>query len=216
MLTDKDLSYTNLNFWYFYISCFRGFDDENELNMDEVINECVDSGNLLPSFQSWYARFISDTAEFPILERQLSDKMIVTLEIAQSEINFYINNKYIGNLGGHFQAWFLTWEELTKFNKFDFMFLLLLPMSAIEKSRRVVAESVVSTKLKQIPIFAPQSDYIAQCIVNGLVLDGAFSELNRVGIINNENHSVRNIEKYPQYKNDVIVINRDLQSFVQQ
>jgi hypothetical protein len=35
-----------------------------------------------------------------------------------------------------------------------------------------------------------------------------------VGITNNQNHSVRNVEKYPRYRDDVVILNKALKGFV--
>jgi len=67
-------------------------------------------------------------------------------------------------LGGHFEAWFLTLKELVAFDKYEMLFLLLLPMTGVEESEREFAETLVSEKLKSISIFAEQSDYIANVL----------------------------------------------------
>ena len=33
LLTKKDIEFDNLNFWLFYTLCFRGYDDQKELNL---------------------------------------------------------------------------------------------------------------------------------------------------------------------------------------
>ena len=123
-----------------------------------------------------------------------------------------MNGIYIGNLGGHFEAWFLTLDELIKFNNHDLLFLLLLPMAGIEKEQTKMAKEFVSKQLRLIPGFKEGSNYIAECIVNGLVMNGGFQKA-KIGITNNQNHSVRNIEKYPRYKDDVMQLNAALKTF---
>jgi hypothetical protein len=56
-------------------------------------------------------------------------------------------------------------------------------------------------------MFENHAEYIAKCILNGLTINGRFFEENEIGILNNQNHSVRNIEKYPRYAEDVIKLN---------
>ncbi|MFP3814024.1 Imm19 family immunity protein, partial [Bacillus sp. SIMBA_005] len=56
------------------------------------------------------------------------------------------------------------------------------------------------------------SEYLADCILNGLVVEEGFQNIDGVGIINNQNHSVRNIVAYPRYKDDVIELNKVLAS----
>ncbi|RYF20993.1 MAG: hypothetical protein EOO42_11390, partial [Flavobacteriales bacterium] len=59
------------------------------------------------------------------------------------------------------------------------------------------------------------AEYIANCILNGLKIEGQFFEQDEVGIVNNQNHSVRNIEKYPRYREDVIKLNGILKELVE-
>ena len=71
-------------------------------------------------------------------------------------------------------------------------------------------KALISKNLKLIPEFIIQSDYIAKLIVNGLIMREGFYKNPEVGIINNQNHSVRNIEQYPDYKASVIRLNKIL------
>ncbi|HAF37288.1 MAG TPA: hypothetical protein DCG88_25530 [Sphingobacterium sp.] len=51
---------------------------------------------------------------------------------------------------------------------------------------------------------------MSKCILNGLLIDEVFFELDEVGTVNNQNHSVRNIRKYPRYKENIIELNKIL------
>ncbi|MEN7550006.1 Imm19 family immunity protein [Rapidithrix thailandica] len=166
LLTKKDIEFDNLNFWHFYISyCFRGFDEQKELNIDEAIREVVDIEKHIPFFKDWYDEFCSDevgTVENPkVIAGKLTEDISFAIEFHSSETTFFLNSKYIGNQGGHFEAWFLTLKELISFDKYEKLFLLLLPMTGVEENKRELAESLVSKKLKSISMFAKQSDYIA-------------------------------------------------------
>ena len=88
-------------------------------------------------------------------------------------------------------------------------------MTGVEENERKLAESLVSENIKSIPMYAEQSDYIAKCIVNGLIVDKPFYTIQDVGIVSDTNHSVRNIIKYPQYKDSVLELNKALESFVE-
>ncbi|KAF2509110.1 Imm19 family immunity protein [Flavobacterium foetidum] len=222
ILTKKDIGLDNLNFLYYYILGFRGYDDQKELNLDDAINEVVDVKTYIASFDNWYEEFLpeSEADDEGLFENpktiagKLTDEIGFAIEFHLSETTFYLNSKYIGNLGGHFEAWFLTLKELIAFDKYEMLFLLLLPMTGIEESEREFAESLVSEKLKSISMFSKQSDYIAKFIVNGLIVDKPFYTNQDIGIVNDTNHSVRNITKYPRYKDDVIELNKALETFV--
>lgn len=222
-LSKNDIQYSNQYFWYFYISCFRGSDDEKELNLDDAINEVIDIKKHLPDFNNWYYEFLPENEaddeglfENPkFISEKLTKEMSFSIELHLSEITFYLNNYYIGNLGGHFECWFLTFKELLAFDKYDFLFLLLLPMVGIEKRERTQAEAIISKKLKSIMLFAKQSDYITQCIANDLIVDDGFYEKPDIGIACSQNHSVRNIIKYPRYREEVIKLNKALKTFTE-
>ena len=224
LLTKKDISFDNLNFWYYYVFCFRGSDDQKELNLDDAIRDVVvDIEKYVPSFSDWYNEFYpkekadSDGLfENPkIIAGTLTEDIRFAIEFHLWETTFYINNIYIGNLGGHFEAWFLTFKELMAFDKYEMLFLLFLPMTGVEENERELAEALVSEKLKSISMYAEQSNYIAKCIVNGLIVNKPFDTIPDIGIVSDTNHSVRNIIKYPRYKDDVVELNKALENFVE-
>lgn len=224
LLTKKDIEFDNLNFWYLYISyVFRGFDDEKELNLDEAINELIDARRHIPFFEDWYKEFCpkNKADENGIFENpkriagKLTDDLSFAIEFHSSETTFFLNSKYIGNQGGHFEAWFLTLNELMALDKYEKLFLLFLPMVGVEESNVESVKSLVSEKLESISLFSEHSDYIAKCIVNGLIIDKPFHSIENIGTVNEENHSVRNIIKYSRYKKDVIELNKALKAFVE-
>lgn len=94
--------------------------------------------------------------------------------------------------------------------------MLLLPMTAIEKHQTNDAKIIIQNHLQKISQFKNHADYITQCILNGLVIESNFFEIDEVGTANNENHSVRNIEKYPKYTEDVKELNKILKKFVKE
>ena len=197
----------NSFFWYFYLSLFRGYDKINELNIDEAL-EVIDINK--DELYDWENKFFTNfdaNQNFRFIGGQLNQNISFHIEFHESEIIYYLNDMYIGNLGGHFEAWFLTLDELIKFGKFDLLFLLLLPMTGIEQKQITSAKSLITEQLKSLSLFEKRAAYISECIVNGLIMDGNFSKNNDIGIVNNQNHSVRNIEKYPTNRDDVIALN---------
>mgnify|MGYP003582389691 CR=1 FL=1 len=213
-ITKDDIAYNNTFFWHGYFHWFRGHDDEKEINIDEVL-EVIPVNEI--EFKKWAEEFFPEDEkdENPrYIGGKLNDIMSFTIEFQNYETCYFLNDTYIGNLGGHFEAWFLTWDELLAFEKYDFLFMLLLPMTAIEKSQIEVAKRHIVKYLNQIPLYEGHSEYIAQCIINGLEMDDNFYELTDIGIACNANHSVRNIIKYPRYKEDVATLNKSLEMFV--
>lgn len=213
-ITKEELKENPL-FWYNYICWFRGFDDKKEMNIDEAL-EVLEINQA--EFDQWHDAFFPENPandDLRYIEECLCAEMTIHIEFRAHEIVFFLNDRYIGNLGGHFEAWFLTWEELLAFDRYDFIFLLLLPMAGIEQDQVNEAEKHIAHRLRSIPQFEHHAEYIAYCIVNGLKIEGKFSERNDVGIVNNQNHSVRNIEKYPDYTEDVISLNATLKRYAE-
>lgn len=204
----------NTFFWYAYISWFRGYDDLNEINIDEALEVIGIEREKLAEWEKQFFPQNKDEEFVRFIGGKLNENLTFSIEFQESEIVFFINDTYIGNLGGHFEAWFLTWDELLAFKKFEHLFLLLLPMTAIEKYQIENAKNVIQNHLKTIPKFENQVEYIAQCILNGLTIGETFFVQNEVGIVNSQNHSVRNVEKYPRYREDIIELNRTLKKIV--
>lgn len=202
----------NTFFWKFYLCWFRGFDEKEELNIDEAV-EVIKTNET--DFYNWERQFFNHESieENPrYFTGNLTENLNFAVEFQEYEINFFLNDIYIGNLGGHFEAWFLTLDELLAFEKHPVFFLLLVPMTGIQENQRSVLKPIIVKHLEAIPGFELHSEYIANCILNGLVMESSFQETAEIGITNNENHSVRNIIKYPRYQEDVTEINRILRS----
>lgn len=201
-------------FWYMYLKWFRGFDDKNEINLDEALEVIdIDQNQSHRYEEDFFSDINDETIKF--IDEKLSDDMSIYIEFQENEIVFFLNGIYIGNLGGHFEAWFLTWQELLAFEKHPFMFLLLLPMTGIEKDQIEEAKEIIAKQLKAIPSFETDATYIAYCIVNGLIIEQGFFIQNDFGIVNQQNHSVRNIEQYPSYQNNVKELNIALSKFME-
>ena len=222
LLSKSDLSYSNHNFWWYYISAFQGYDDAKDLPLMEAIESVQDINEYVTNFEEWYKAFApkeeaneGGMLKHPnIVDIAIVDKVRLTIEFHIFEIQYYLNNIYFGNMGGHFEAWFFTWNELLSLDNDTELFWFLLPMTGVEESQRKQAERLVSERLKQIPIFSKKSNYITRCIVSALVIEGAYAEIAAIGTTCTQPHSVRNIEKYPRYKDDVIKLNQILMKLV--
>ena len=202
----------NTFFWKFYLCWFRGFDDKEEINIDEAV-DVIETNET--EFYNWERLFFNHESieENPrYITGNLTDNLNFAVEFQEYEINFFLNDIYIGNLGGHFEAWFLTLDELLAFEKDPVFFLLLLPMTGIQENQKSVLQPIITKHLEAIPKFESHSEYIANCILNGLIMDSSFQETAEIGLTNNENHSVRNVIKYPRYEEDVKQLNRILLS----
>lgn len=202
----------NTFFWKYYFCWSRGYDEKEEINIDEVL-EVVEI-NETEAYE-WERIFFNydDIEENPrYVAGKMNENLNFAVEFAEYEINFFLNDIYIGSLGGHFEAWFFTLEELLSFEKYPNLFLLFLPMTGISEDQKAILKPVIIKHLNAISKFEEYSNYIADCLLNGLIIQYPFEEIEGIGLINNENHSVRNIKDYPRYKEDVIELNKILDS----
>lgn len=200
----------NTFFWKYYFCWSRGYDEKEEINIDEVL-EVVDTNE--EEAYDWERIFFNqdDIEENPrYVSGKINDDLNFAVEFAEYEINFFLNDIYIGNLGGHFEAWFFTFEELLAFEKHPNLFLLFLPMTAITEDQKTILKPFIIKHLNTIPKFENHSEYLTDCILNGLIIESPFQQTEGIGLTNNQNHSVRNIKDYPRYKEEVIELNKIL------
>ncbi|GAA3783653.1 Imm19 family immunity protein [Flavobacterium ginsengiterrae] len=200
----------NTFFWKYYFCWSRGYDEKEEINIDEVL-EVVDTNE--EEAYDWERIFFNqdDIEENPrYVAGKINNDLNFAVEFAEYEINFFLNDIYIGNLGGHFEAWFFTLEELLAFEKYPNLFLLFLPMTGIIEDQKTILKPFIIKHLNTIPKFEKHSEYLADCILNGLIIESPFQQTEGIGLTNNQNHSVRNISDYPRYKEEVIELNKIL------
>jgi hypothetical protein len=211
---NKEIQIEELNnnsfFWKYYFCWSRGYDEKEEINIDEVL-EVVQTNE--EEAYTWERTFFNeeDIEENPrYVTGKINEHLNFAVEFAEYEINFFLNDIYIGNLGGHFEAWFFTLDELLALEKYPNLFLLFLPMTGITEDQRDILKPIIAKHLNTIPLFETHSEYIANCILNGLIMESSFEETSGIGFTNNQNHSIRNITDYPRYKEDVITLNKIL------
>lgn len=209
----EELSH-NTFFWKYYFCWSRGFDEREEINIDEAL-EVVEI-NETEAYE-WERIFFNydDIEENPRhVAGRINDNLNFAVEFAEYEINFFLNDIYIGNLGGHFEAWFFTLDELLSFEKYPNLFLLFLPMTGISEDQKAILKPIIVKHLNTIPKFEAHSNYIADCLLNGLIMQSSFGKIKGIGLANNENHSVRNLTTYPRYQEDVIELNKILKQYL--
>jgi hypothetical protein len=207
-VAEQEISFSNVRFWHWFLLLFRGFDEEKELNLDEAIQEAVGLDPYNKELAAWYQSFLlSENNSIRNYQFSISADIWVDIQFAQEQINYYLNDLYIGNLGGHFEAWFFTLEEFLSFQLNDQHFLLLLAMLGVEPQQTLDAKIQISKRLNNIQTFQGQQDYIANCIVNGLRMGQEFYQDEQIGISNRQNHSMRNVELYPDGLEQIKTIN---------
>lgn len=207
-VAEQEISFSNVYFWHWFLLLLRGFDEEKELNLDEAIQEAVGLDPYSKELAAWYQSFLpSENNSIRNYQFSISADIRVDIQFTQEQINYYLNDLYIGNLSGHFEAWFFTLEELLSFQLNDQHFLLLLTMLGVEPQQTLEAKIQISKRLNNILLFQGQQDYIANFIVNGLKMNQEFYQDEQIGILNRQNHSMRNVELYPDDLEHIKTIN---------
>lgn len=153
-VAEQEISFCNVHFWHWFLLLFRGFDEEKELNLDEAIQEAVGLDPYNKELAAWYQSFLlSENNSIRNYQYSISADIWVDIQFAQEQINYYLNDLYIGNLGGHFEAWFFTLEEFLSFQLNDQHFLLLLAMLGVEPQQTLDAKIQISKRLNNIQTF---------------------------------------------------------------
>jgi len=80
-------------------------------------------------------------------------------------------------------------------------------MLGVEPQQTLEAKIQISKRLKNILFFQGQQDYIANCIVNGLKMNQEFYQDEQIGILDRQNHSMRNVELYSDDLEHIKTIN---------
>ena len=125
---------------------------------------------------------------------------MIKIEFHPCYTYYFLNNILIGEICGHFHLKYITYPELLQIAKQkygDILFHLLLPLSAIREQEKEAAFDEITQRLKQIPIFQEQPDYISKCLLSGLlILNSDIQEIPEIGTICTSNHSYRNALVY--------------------
>mgnify|MGYP006176809641 CR=1 FL=1 len=86
-------------------------------------------------------------------------------------------------------------------------------MTGITENQKSILKPIITKHLETIPKFEIHSGYIADCILNGLIMESPFQQTDGLGLTNNQNHSVRNVKEYPRYQEDITELNKILVPF---
>lgn len=198
-ILEHEITFSNEHFWHWFIALLRGFDEEKELNLDEAIEEKTGIDLYSKELEAWYRSFLPEHTDRAMRYYHLAihSKLYIDIQFTPEEIRYFLNDLYIGNIGGHFEAWFLSLKEFQRLQPTDLDFLLLLPMLAVEQNQLKVVTELIAKRLSNIKSFQGHEEYIASCIVNGLIIQNDFYLDEAVGVCNHQNHSVRNLQQHP-------------------
>ena len=194
----SEISFDQAHFWHWFIRTMRGFDEQKELNLDEAIQEITGLDLYSTQISEWTESFLPTHLNLQGRNYHLviTPNLYIDIQFTHEEMNYYLNDLYIGNIGGHFEAWFFSFKELQRLQLTDLDFLLLLPMLAVEQNQSKVVIELIAQCLSNIKSFQGHEDYIASCVVNGLTIKDDFYLDESVGVCNQQNHSIRNLQQH--------------------
>lgn len=222
-LSEKEYSFSNEFFWNVMLHHhIRAFDEERDANFDEVWD-----GELAPAlldekkykeYLGWLSQFDMATSdnqgeiENPrALTLPIGSDIVLTIEYHPCCTCYFLNDILIGEVGGNFHLKYLTYQELIQIAKLtngDLLFHLLLPLAAIKEQEKEMAQQEIVQRLQQIPLFKGHSEYIGNCILNGLLVPNSdIQEIPKIGTICTSNHSYRNPMEYSEDKQDIKELN---------
>jgi hypothetical protein len=208
-----EISFDQAHFWHWFIALFRGFDEQKESNLDEAIQEVSGVDLFSKQISEWYALFLPTQTNLRerIYRVEINHELYIDIQFTQAQINYYLNELYIGNIGGHFEAWFFTLAEFQYFNLSDQHFLLLVPMLAVELKQSTEVAILIAKRLSMIKAFQGHEDYIAHCLLNGLIVQQDFYLDAEIGLCNLQNHSMRNLTQHLDDVEHIQELNQILQ-----
>lgn len=223
VISEKEYSSSNAYFWNVMLHHhIRAFDEERDVNFDEVWDE-----ELVPTlldkrkyeeYRCWLSQIDLGTSanQFEIenpktLTLPISSDITLTMEFHPCCTYYFLNDFMIGEVSGNFHLKYLTYPELMRIAELkygDVLFHLLLPLSAIREQEKEEALSEIVRRLQQIPLFREHSEYIGKCILYGLLIpDSDVLDIPEIGTICISNHSYRNALRYEDDKEDIKGLN---------
>ena len=208
IIPEKEYSFTNAFFWDEVLHLhIQAVDNKREMNFGEIWDDELAPASLNVKESTKYWEELSQS-ELETVENQgrienpntllltVNKDITLKMEFHPCYTFYFLNNILIGEISGHFHLRYITYPELLKIAKQkngDVLFHLLLPMSAIKKQEKELAFNEITKRLKQIPIFQERSDYIGECLLNGLLVpDSEIQEMSEIGTICTANYSYRN------------------------
>lgn len=223
VISEKEYSFSNALFWNVMLHHYiRAFDEERDTNFDEVWDEELVSALLdekkYKEYWGWLSQIELETSENQgeienprTLTLPIGSDIALTIEYHPCCTYYFLNDTLIGEVSGNFHLKYLTYSELMRITKKkygDVLFHLLLPLSVIREKEKEVARQEIIQRLQQIPLFKGHSEYIAKCILNGLLVPNSdIQDIPEIGTICTSNHSYRNALIYDDEKQEIKELN---------
>lgn len=101
---NKQIAIAEINnpyFWFMYLKWFRGFDDKNELNLDEAMEVIEIDQSQSHQYEEDFFSDIKDV-NIKFIDEKLSDGMSVRVEFRENEIVFFFKRNLHWQFGRTF------------------------------------------------------------------------------------------------------------------
>ena len=101
-----------------------------------------------------------------------------------------------------------TWATKCCSGTYKNNYQLCCGIKVIREKEKEIARQEIVQRLQQIPLFKGHSEYIAKCILNGLLVPNSeIQEIPEIGTICTSNHSYRNALIYDDEKQEIKELN---------
>lgn len=165
----------NRYFWLYYISTafLNAYDEETEVSLSEFIYEEYDTHDAL-EWSDNFAHYVDENTEYidnpNTIELSLNGNNFRT-EFQPFEIVYYLNDKEIGNTGGHFRIRTLSWKNFNDMitGADDMLIpLMVLPVLALEKSEISQVRKIILDGISLLDFRSEHIEKITDMIISGL------------------------------------------------
>lgn len=175
MLSLSDIDFSNRDFWIGYMATSfpTALDEKTDMSLIELIeeNETIDT-SWWNNFTKYYDGVFEETDGYiddpETLSCNLTSAQTLKIEFHPGDTIYYINDRQIACTGGHYNIQIFPFENLSNFLEDKRIFLLLLPLTVIDKTNADKATEIISNALQEIFHKSLCSRY-ANSIVYGLM-----------------------------------------------
>ena len=175
MISLHDINFSNLEFWIgFMATSFpNSLEEETDLSLtDLMVDEGMGATNWWRKFTKYYDGVIDESDGYlegpETLIYELTPTQSLKIEFHPGDTVYYINDNQIACTGPHYIIQKIPFKELLNFMEDKRVFLLLLPLAAIDTSDKNESTEIISNVLQNIFDKRLCSRY-ANCIVCGLI-----------------------------------------------
>ena len=175
MILLQEIDFSNRDFWVGYMATSfpTAWEEETDMSLTELMieNGMCDT-SWWDNFTKYYDGVLEESDGYvdepETLICELAPAQTLKIEFHPGDTIYFINDKQIASMGGHYNIQVIPFKELLNAIKDRQKFLLLLPLAVIDYQDQDKAAQIISNALQEIFEKHLCSRY-AGCIVTGLL-----------------------------------------------